>query len=247
VGIEGVEIEEEGFTFVILGHLNLPEKALMKNLKEIVKGKLQPRDKIVIGLRRWKKLEGIIRLVKEELGEIVSKHVVKVCEAAHHHQAWRELWRHGLVSKEFILIEALESLESGWREWLERMRKGTPDAILSLQGAPADEHGFTITTDVKNQFVVSQVPRFTALSPSSRVWEEFLAWFDSSPFEPSRLSATSHEFDIPDDGWNVRPLGYYSGYAKSFAQFAARTKRVTFYALPALATCTYDEKIERGK
>ena len=145
-----------------------------------------------------------------------------------------------LVSSDFIILDAFKRFtSSNWRDWFYRTRKLFPDHILCLHTAPLDSYGYNVRADLKVQVTKSHVPSFSALAPSPRVWYEFLTWFDHNPNEHYRLPGSPHDTDVPDDGWDIRPIGHYAGWAKPFAHFAKRARHHTLYATPALAESRY--------
>lgn len=232
------EIVDPGkFTFVVLGHLALPDKDLRTSLRA-VRPHVRAGDSIVIALRKRRKLEHMVALVEEELRSILGEIPIKLCESNHAHEAWRELWNRKLVSKNFIIADQIALLSSSWRDWMEQMKRKNTKSILSLQRA--NDH-FVVGTDSTNQFKISTVPSFGALIPPSGVWQEFLTWFDSDPVQFERVGGKLLPTDVPNDGWELQYLGHHGAWTKPFAQFIAKRQYKVLHAHPPLAYSLYEQ------
>jgi len=227
------------FTFVLLGHLSLPDKDFRSSLRAI-QPHIAPDDSIVIGLRKKRKFEHMVKLVKEELRGILASTPVKLCESNHAHEAWRELWKRKYVTKDFVVMDQIALLSSSWRDWMIDMKKKNPKSILSLQSA---NDRFVIGTDNKAQFKISTVPSFAAIVPPMQLWSEFLQWFDNDKTQYSRISGTALPNDIPDDGWEEQSLGHHASWTKPFAQFIATKKYKVLHAHPAAAFSLYEKSM----
>lgn len=228
-------ISQPNFTIVVLGGPTFVEHEFRKQLTGIQRH-LSPQIRLVFGLRRSRSRDYVAEVIESELPRsLLNQQQVIVCDAIEADVAWTHLWSQAdLVTPDFIILDAVIGLNSGWFAWLTAIRQEYPDAILSLDELHPQAGRYHLTPDVRGRFIPSYLTGVGGVAPSQLAWKQFMDWFGQLP-KSATTGLNGFAVAKSPPGWDLYPKGEHSGWAKPFAHFVASRGLVTLHATPHLA------------